>query len=245
MIKFFRKIRQNLLSEGKTQRYIKYALGEIVLVVIGILIALQINNWNQGRLALDRERVTLSNLNSEFRDNLEDLDSINNILLRAIDANELIFNMIRAEPVEHSVNIDSLLTRAITSPSWKPSEFVLNELKNSDGLAKLNDNHLKKQLFQWSRFFNELQETMAQLEDTNKDLILFIRENGSLRNVDVESELFNYRRSQLGIENAKLLQDFKFENIIDDKLYVLIEAKNDYARAKVLIEEILQSTSTE
>jgi len=245
MIQFFRKLRQNLIAEGKTGRYFKYARGEIVLVVIGILIALQINNWNQGRLALDRERVTLSNLNSEFRDNLEDLDSINNILLRAIDANELIFNMIRAESVEHSVNIDSLLTRAITSPSWKPSEFVLNELKNSDGLAKLNDNDLKRQLFQWSRFFNELQETMAQLEDTNKDLILFIRENGSLRNVDVESELFKYRRSQLGIENAKLLQNFKFENIIDDKLYVLIEAKNDYARAKVLIEEILQSTSTE
>jgi hypothetical protein len=50
MIKFFRKIRQNLLNEGKTTRYFKYAIGEIVLVVIGILIALQINNWNQQRL---------------------------------------------------------------------------------------------------------------------------------------------------------------------------------------------------
>ena len=49
MLKFFRKIRQNLLSEGKTGRYLKYAIGEIVLVVIGILIALQINNWNENR----------------------------------------------------------------------------------------------------------------------------------------------------------------------------------------------------
>jgi len=47
MIKFFRKIRQNLLNEVKTARYFKYAIGEIVLVVIGILIALAINNWNQ------------------------------------------------------------------------------------------------------------------------------------------------------------------------------------------------------
>lgn len=47
MLKFFRKIRQNLLSEGKTTKYFKYAIGEIVLVVIGILIALQINNWNE------------------------------------------------------------------------------------------------------------------------------------------------------------------------------------------------------
>ena len=46
MIQFFRRIRQNLLSEGKTGKYLTYALGEIILVVIGILIALQINTWN-------------------------------------------------------------------------------------------------------------------------------------------------------------------------------------------------------
>jgi hypothetical protein len=50
MIKFFRKIRQNLLMENKTSKYFKYAIGEIILVVIGILIALQINNWNQKRI---------------------------------------------------------------------------------------------------------------------------------------------------------------------------------------------------
>lgn len=49
MIKFFRKIRQNLLMENKTSRYFKYAIGEIILVVIGILIALQINNWYENR----------------------------------------------------------------------------------------------------------------------------------------------------------------------------------------------------
>jgi hypothetical protein len=46
MIKFFRKIRQNLLMENKTGKYFKYAIGEIILVVIGILIALTINDWN-------------------------------------------------------------------------------------------------------------------------------------------------------------------------------------------------------
>ena len=50
MIKFFRKIRYELMSENKTGKYFKYAIGEIVLVVIGILIALQINTWNQKRI---------------------------------------------------------------------------------------------------------------------------------------------------------------------------------------------------
>jgi hypothetical protein len=57
MIKFFRKIRQNLLSEGQTGKYLKYAIGEIILVVIGILIALQLNDWNdsQKQLKLENE----------------------------------------------------------------------------------------------------------------------------------------------------------------------------------------------
>ena len=50
MIKFFRTIRQNMLMENKTGTYFKYAIGEIILVVIGILIAVQINNWNMARL---------------------------------------------------------------------------------------------------------------------------------------------------------------------------------------------------
>ncbi len=57
MIKFFHKIRQNLLNEGKTTNYFKYALGEIVLVVIGILIALQINNWNENRKKILRKKL--------------------------------------------------------------------------------------------------------------------------------------------------------------------------------------------
>jgi uncharacterized protein DUF6090 len=60
MIKFFRKIRQSLLSEGKTGKYFKYAIGEILLVVIGILIALQINNWNEQNKNTESELTNYS-----------------------------------------------------------------------------------------------------------------------------------------------------------------------------------------
>jgi len=62
MIKFFRNIRKKLLTEGKTNNYLKYAIGEIILVVIGILIALQINNWNQNRIENNRARTLLKNM---------------------------------------------------------------------------------------------------------------------------------------------------------------------------------------
>ena len=62
MIKFFRKIRHKLLSENRVSKYILYAIGEIVLVVVGILIALQINNWNENKKIQNLIALNLYNL---------------------------------------------------------------------------------------------------------------------------------------------------------------------------------------
>ena len=81
MIKFFRSIRQSLIMENKTAKYLKYAIGEIILVVIGILIALQINNWHQGELRLKQEKILLTQLRLElldiYGDVFSDLASLN------------------------------------------------------------------------------------------------------------------------------------------------------------------------
>ena len=74
MIKFFRRIRQRLLSENKFSKYLLYAIGEIVLVVIGILIALQINSWNQYRIERIEEQTILGQLKEEFENNLIQLE---------------------------------------------------------------------------------------------------------------------------------------------------------------------------
>lgn len=66
MIKFFRKIRQRLLAENKFTRYLLYAAGEIILVVIGILIALQINTWNEESRNAKKELYILKELRKEF-----------------------------------------------------------------------------------------------------------------------------------------------------------------------------------
>lgn len=73
MIKFFRSIRQRMLQENRISRYFMYAIGEIVLVVIGILIALQLNNWNAERKERTLEVKTLDELRTSFRNDLEDI----------------------------------------------------------------------------------------------------------------------------------------------------------------------------
>ncbi len=69
MFRFFRKLRENLLAKNQASHYMLYALGEIVLVVIGILIALQINTWNEERQNRQQEKGIVSTLRQEFLTN--------------------------------------------------------------------------------------------------------------------------------------------------------------------------------
>jgi len=87
MIKFFRKIRYNLMETGKTGKYLKYAIGEIILVMVGILLALQVNNWNQKRLAEKQIYSYLVSLTEDlktdiilYEDNIKgyEIDKVNN-----------------------------------------------------------------------------------------------------------------------------------------------------------------------
>ena len=87
MIKFFRKIRYNLMEQNKTGKYFKYAIGEIVLVVMGILIALSINNWNEERKRTSQEHKILLSLKADFLESkkrlLTTMDMQNKVIRRS------------------------------------------------------------------------------------------------------------------------------------------------------------------
>ncbi|HEY5686909.1 MAG TPA: hypothetical protein VIS27_01230 [Yeosuana sp.] len=76
MIKFFRKIRQNSIKENKVTNYLKYAIGEIILVVIGILIALQINNWNTDRQVKNDNKLFLKKMLTDLNQNKARMDEL-------------------------------------------------------------------------------------------------------------------------------------------------------------------------
>ena len=76
MIKFFRKIRQNMIKENRVSKYMLYAIGEIVLVVIGILIALQVNNYNEQRKQNQVELTVLKELKNDLLFSSEEIDAI-------------------------------------------------------------------------------------------------------------------------------------------------------------------------
>ena len=88
MIKFFRKIRQKLLSENKFSKYLIYAIGEIILVMIGILLALQVNNWNEERKQKQKEIVNLIAIKEDLEHDLK-TEFINGISYGNVQNNAL------------------------------------------------------------------------------------------------------------------------------------------------------------
>ncbi|WP_019669310.1 hypothetical protein [Eudoraea adriatica] len=106
MLKFFRRIRQQLLTQNKLSKYLLYAIGEIILVVIGILIALQINNWNQDRIRKQEEFNILKaikiGLEKDKRDILYNTKRINSSIS---SANKVIYALENELPYNDSIAI--------------------------------------------------------------------------------------------------------------------------------------------
>ena len=81
MIPFFRKIRKKMADDNKPLKYMRYAIGEIILVVVGILIALQINNWNENNKEQQKVRVHLNSLKTCLQEDKIWLDNLRSIEL--------------------------------------------------------------------------------------------------------------------------------------------------------------------
>ena len=128
MIKFFRKIRQQMLNENKTSNYFKYALGEVILVVIGILIALQINTWNENRKASNEETKILTALQTDFKVSKERIEETISIQQKVLDYCIILINIHeRQDETEFEyfdTHLDSLKKLIDYGTTWYRAEPV-------------------------------------------------------------------------------------------------------------------------
>jgi len=141
MIKLFRKIRYQLLGERKTGRYFKYAIGEIVLVVIGILIALQINTWNQQRIRKNAEIKLLGELKNDLKVTLKELDGDMNYLQRTIDSGTVMMERIEAGVKYETSFQNGFSAMGNFSPIWARS-IAYDNLK-SIGIDKITNDSIR------------------------------------------------------------------------------------------------------
>jgi len=229
VIKVFRKIRYELMEKNKTGkpafpavRYLKYAIGEIVLVVIGILIALSINNWNTDLVDQRTEQNILKNLNMEFKQNKSTIqESIafqKSILTCARDIMKLIG---QPKEVLDKNNLDSLIARSLDYTEYRPSQVVYSDLIASGKLNLLPED-VRLLLFEWSINLDGKKEGYDTLDEISQTLLLpYLTKNASMKNIDSYSIVEWKEKSKLISDYYGMFQDLEFENNMENQVWNL------------------------
>lgn len=147
MISLYRRLRQKLSYEGKFRKYLVYAIGEIVLVVIGILIALQINNWNEWRKERVKEREVLSELKENLQRNIEDLNGTLEQARRFNSSRTLVYSALENNAPYHDTLAEHFLFAGLTinKPTISRSGY---EMLQNQGYEIITSITLRKQIIQ-------------------------------------------------------------------------------------------------
>jgi hypothetical protein len=227
MIKLFRNIRKNLINEGKTTKYFKYALGEIFLVVIGILIALQINTWNENRINKIKLKSYLTEIVKDFK---YDQLNIHNELLQAEKriASRKSFLAIKDY---HVLTIDSLeksLETFYSKISFSRSTFDKIE---SSGITNFGD--YEPLIEDFKNYYNFVIPDIKSFEGTHN------------RAVDAEDNYWRYQQNVYEFSYDDGLVSHQNEKEAKKNLIQLLEAstarnilKIDYRRNKKSIKRL-------
>ena len=258
MIQFFRKIRQKLLLKNKTSRYIKYAFGEIILVVIGILIALQINNWNENRKENKREQIILKRLHKEFVSNKNQLNEKIEIRNRIINNCKALLNCFDNPETALFDSIIKKQSRLITPATFDP---VQNDLVSSGTIEILKNEQLKQLLINWSTDVIQLQEVEQMfLNYSENQVIPYIDKIGIGRDLAFEFMEVNIinllesktyknpipRKSKINkLTKEQLLNDHTFESQISYTLLINEFNNRESITLMKRINEILDVLNTE
>ena len=153
MLKFFRKIRQQLISENKFSSYLFYAIGEIALVVIGILLALQISTWNQSRQNRQLEMEYLTRLQSDLQADTAMLIEFQRVTAYKTDfLKSILKDELKEFKVTKADNSDLLNIHASRFSSVPvPRDNAFQEMQSSGNLGLIQNDQLKESIFNYYR----------------------------------------------------------------------------------------------
>ena len=144
MIKFFRRIRQTLVSEHKFSKYLLYAIGEIVLVVIGILIALQINNWNEKQKTKNSELSYLKSIKNDLASDYETINYIIGNTSKRIEAFESLKEKLRSfDTISDSRKLYELAHNNRGFVDLQLGDNTIETLKNSGNIELISSTPIR------------------------------------------------------------------------------------------------------
>lgn len=248
MLQYFRRIRRNLLNQGSVRKYLLYAIGEIGLVVIGILLALAIDNAREARQQQQKEQTYLEGLRNDFRTNRQKLVTLLDVNQENY-ANTKAILTILSEP-EIQVAEDSLSQLFYAAMAYdiryNPNNSLLLEMVNSGSLKDLSNQELRIRLTNWLATLEDIaKQEEALARDRDKVLDLF--RTGSYRLRALFEHIADYQEqmklpaSQESVSNMGLFRSAELENNLI--LFMLSTSATEtahYAPLQEQVEQILE-----
>ena len=241
MIKFFRKIRQNLVAENKFSKYLLYAIGEIILVVIGILIALSINNWNEGRKKITVEINILKDIRSDLQENIANLEE--GIIQLGISktSNLKVIAMYEQKTVYH----DSLLPSFSNLNGFWDPDFTyagFENLKNL-GVNLISNEPLRKEIINLIEIEMDILDTsdMTRIDQINITMLLPMSKKYFYRNLKSNGEYLSYIPSNYDA----MIQDPEFYNVCTELTYRQQRSSIRFAKFNEKAKELITKIESE
>lgn len=218
MIKFFRKIRKKLLVEGKTSQYLKYAIGEIFLVVIGILIALSINNWNETNKNAKREHAFLINFQQDLKSDSLRLKEIKENLKVAVSYKRVFESQMKGNVTDPDSLTAHFMKQYNILIDFVPNSTTVDELSNN-GLNLISSPSLRRQI--------------VSIYNTYDDLILKLKIGQGKG-----QSIVNYVSDK--VENINSPTEAEIRNLLEDKFYVNQTHMNFLSTQLTAVDQALQ-----
>ena len=218
MLHYLRNIRQKLILQENTKKYLLYAVGEIALVMIGILLALQVNNWNEDRVLQNQERQTLRSLQSELQVNVEILDGC----LQEVNMVMVYGDSLRKYlgPDISTISIDSTnkwLGEIGSTRRCKVVTNVLEELKSSGNLSSISNIDIRRKIGDWSTSYNEMvKEEDEWAGELSNQFYPYTNKWVQWDDVDAmfSQNDFSTFKSRFKYDPRAILQQFEFSNVL-------------------------------
>jgi hypothetical protein len=205
------------MEQNKTAKYFKYAIGEIILVVIGILIALQVSEWNTNRKRQQQEAVFLRDLHNEFIENKMQLDTVVSRHKSVYKGSQGIIDLF---PINHNtVNIDTLanyLNQMAFRWTFNPQQSTINAITNTSSFDLISNSELRTILQRWTELIADYQEDeSAYIRQFENSYVPYLSKHSSLvkngiKNPKVSLEFVE----SLEFENTIRLMFYAQENIL-------------------------------
>ena len=241
-MKFFRQIRKQLLAEKKLRNYLLYAVGEIILVVIGILIALAINNNNQYKANRVKENIYLNGLKKEFQISKLKLERLIEVNRSNYEGAKSIMVHLSNEPISITEKEFSelLYTSFASDISFNPNNSLLNEMINSGSLRDISNKDLRIYLTNWISTLEDIGKQENELGNQREEVLDMFRDNeNSIRTIFDLSGVSKGLGLPLGhreASNLKLLKSKEFENNV--LMFILTAYATETAHYMPLMEQL-------